>query len=215
MFASPKTFATIASNISGGGGGGHRSLAGPWKIGFGNLRASDSFGTFLDSSIGPLLQACENSSQALAQLASGTQDHKAPQQANAPHIFLINCMLAIWSPLSLHRSCSQRVAQLRQKIDSKVLHLPWEVTIHLRGMPWCIFFLVFGSTENCTRRFVGRTHNWHISTVQETVRVRSLWLVSHKSTFHLLNHLRFQRHNHPGCEQAGEEQILNWLCNVL
>lgn len=29
-------------------------------------------------------------------------------------------MLAIWSPLSLHRSCAQHVAQIRERIDAQV-----------------------------------------------------------------------------------------------
>lgn len=76
-----------------------------------------SFGTFLDSSIEPLLQACESNSQALR--SSGNPEDVGGRP-NAPQIFLLNCMLAIWSPLSLHRSCSQHVAQLRQRIDEQV-----------------------------------------------------------------------------------------------
>lgn len=77
-----------------------------------------SFGTFLDSSVEPLLQACENNSFALQpnQSSAVVETH----HPNAAHIFLLNSMLAIWSPLSLHRSCSQHVAQLRQRIDGQV-----------------------------------------------------------------------------------------------
>lgn len=77
-----------------------------------------SFGTFLDSSIEPLLQASENNSQALHSRQEISDE--GTDRPNAPNIFLLNCMLAIWSPLSLHRSCAQHVAKIRERIDIQV-----------------------------------------------------------------------------------------------
>ena len=79
---------------------------------------SASFGTFLDSSLQPLLKACEQSMAALPSSPNAaTLEKKYP---NSAQIFLLNCTLSIWSPLSLHRSCAQHVAQLRTRIDSQV-----------------------------------------------------------------------------------------------
>eukprot|EP00892_Ulva_mutabilis_P006723 jgi/Ulvmu1/4422/UM002_0147.1 len=77
-----------------------------------------SLGTFLDSSVQPLISACEHS--AAASQTGPDAEARERKQPHALNMFLLNCMLSMWSPLSLHRSCAQHVAQLRTRIDAQV-----------------------------------------------------------------------------------------------
>lgn len=40
--------------------------------------------------------------------------------ANADRMYLINCLLAVWSPLSLRAACNMHATRLRQRVDVEV-----------------------------------------------------------------------------------------------
>jgi hypothetical protein len=83
--------------------------------------SSASTSEFLQTSLPPLLAACEESAKAMSDTI-GIQGQADGQHSSA-ELFLLNCLLAIWSPLSVHTSCAGQAAALRERIDMQVLSM--------------------------------------------------------------------------------------------
>ena len=102
---------------------------------------SDSgfFDSLLATVLAPIVEACERSASSLPpgelsadeplqdtqhQLSddrpSGGTAPSAHMPPNADRMYLINCLLALWLPLSLHKACAARAAALRQRADVEV-----------------------------------------------------------------------------------------------
>jgi Conserved oligomeric complex COG6 len=95
------------------------------------------FDGLLATVLAPVIEACERSASSLppgelsAQEGADDADRGAVSSAaeasggarmppNADRVYLINCLLAVWSPLSLHRPCASRAAALRRRVDEEV-----------------------------------------------------------------------------------------------
>lgn len=93
--------------------------------------AVQTFNALLEKVTAPLVEVCHRSAGTLP--ASDGPHSESP--AGSPHtggaaaavlprhasrMYLINCLLAVWSPLSLHRVCSVYAATLKTMIDTEV-----------------------------------------------------------------------------------------------
>jgi Conserved oligomeric complex COG6 len=81
-------------------------------------RSRATLTTFLNDTVSPLLQSCKAAATEVQHRAESTMDTASqPDQAEA---FFLNCLLAIWKPLSEHNVCSDISADLKQQIDGQV-----------------------------------------------------------------------------------------------
>jgi hypothetical protein len=76
------------------------------------------FKDLLKATVESLLQVCE-AARARWQVRQ-TPDIDAHTKPNQVEIFLLNCLLDIWRPLSQQSSCAAHAAELKQNIDSQV-----------------------------------------------------------------------------------------------
>ena len=97
------------------------------------------FHTLLATVLAPIVEVCERSASSLppgelsaeapidaaqsgstSGTAAGASAAAAPMPANADRMYFINCLLAVWSPLSLHKASAAHAAQLRKRVDDEV-----------------------------------------------------------------------------------------------
>ena len=74
------------------------------------------FKELLTATIEPMVECCRAASATLREDAA-IDAHTKPNQAG---VFLLNCLLEIWSSLSKQSSCAAHAAQLKQSIDAEV-----------------------------------------------------------------------------------------------
>ena len=98
------------------------------------------FDTLLATVLAPIVEVCERSASSLppGELSAeptidthpsasgsggdgGAASAAAPMPPNADRMYLINCLLAVWSPLSLHKPSAAHAARLRRRVDEEVL----------------------------------------------------------------------------------------------
>lgn len=95
--------------------------------------AGEAFDDLFRTVIAPVIDVCERSADTLPTTdiaaadstpADGDGDGGGAPLARLPpaarRIYLINCLLALWSPLSLHKAGAQQAAALKQRIDAEV-----------------------------------------------------------------------------------------------
>jgi hypothetical protein len=74
------------------------------------------FKEMLGATVEPLEEVCK-AVRAEVREDNGTEAQARETQAE---VFLLNCLLEIWSPLSKQSSCAAQAAQLKQRIDAQV-----------------------------------------------------------------------------------------------
>jgi hypothetical protein len=77
---------------------------------------NDMFKELLKNTIESLVESCK-AAYARLQDNDSIDAHTKPNQAD---VFLLNCLLDVWQPLSKQRSCAAHAAKLKQSIDAQV-----------------------------------------------------------------------------------------------
>ena len=93
------------------------------------------FDTLLATVLAPIVEVCERSASSLppGELSAEPSIDQDPSASggggggggaamppNADRLYLINCLLAVWSPLSLHKPSAAHAARLRRRVDEEV-----------------------------------------------------------------------------------------------
>jgi hypothetical protein len=123
----------------------HQSVMFLGSSGFAGLpgdEATQAFNALLEIVTTPLVEVFYRSAETL--LAADGIPSESPADSprtevteaavlppNASCMYLINCLLAVWSPLSLHRVCSAQATSLKAMIDTEVWLLH---TVHFFGL---------------------------------------------------------------------------------
>ncbi len=89
-----------------------RPHAGPSTNGSSSSSSPDDLGPVLSAVLEPLTEMCERSAEALTPDAPSRVDEVARLDPSAHHVYLVNCLAAVWSVLQHRAATSARARQV-------------------------------------------------------------------------------------------------------